>query len=402
MSIRPVPRVVGAPAVGNSFFDRENLIRKIFHRLSSGSILLVAPRRFGKTSIMLQAKGRLVAEGALAIYLDVEWVSEPSDFITEVLYKLRENTGGRFSNWVQNLPKNLLTSIKKSVESVDIRGFRLTLRKELKDNWMENGHDIFKALKAMDQDFVLFVDEFPLMLHNILVRRKLKPAEIRSFLYWLRSIRIETNVKMVFGGSIGIGYILQNLEAVASINDLERIVVGPFDKKTAEDFIISLFRSENIEIRNDSVSKILEMLREPIPYFTQIMVSALVSEVRSSGDKISPKMVENVYVKRVLGAECKSYFEHYFQRLSIYYSPEEANIVKKMLKELALKREMSKTELYRAYSMHAERRNVEQFNHLVDDLENDFYIRLDETKNEYRFATRVLQDLWLRRYEVLE
>ena len=396
-----ISRVVGAPAIGNAFFDREELIERIFNRLKSGSILLVAPRRFGKTSVMLKVKDKLVKDNVLALYLDVEWISEPSDFITEVLYKLKEDAGGRFSKLVEKLPKSLLKFLK-GVDSVEIAGFRLKLREELKDTWMENGRDVFKALKALDAEVVLFVDEFPLMLHNMNVRKKLDPAEIHSFLYWLRSMRIETNTKMVCGGSIGIDYILKGLEATASINDLERILVGPFERTRVAEFVALLFKSEGIEIGDESIGKILEILEEPIPYFVQIMVSSLLNEIRSSNTSISPEIVEQVYKKRVLGVECRSYFEHYFQRLSIYYSPEESNIAKKLLKEIALRRKMSRSELFKAYSVLAGSNDIERFNFLVSDLENDFYLKLDEETGNYTFATKVLQDLWLRRYEALE
>ena len=45
--------VVGPPARGDDFYGRENLIELIWEKLESNYILLAAPRRFGKTSVML-------------------------------------------------------------------------------------------------------------------------------------------------------------------------------------------------------------------------------------------------------------------------------------------------------------------------------------------------------------
>lgn len=45
--------IVGPPATGERFYDREELIKQIWERLDSDNILFVAPRRFGKTSVML-------------------------------------------------------------------------------------------------------------------------------------------------------------------------------------------------------------------------------------------------------------------------------------------------------------------------------------------------------------
>jgi AAA+ ATPase superfamily predicted ATPase len=397
-----ISRVVGAPAIGNAFFDRKELIENIRDRLKCGSILLVAPRRFGKTSIMLKVKENLASDDVLPLYLDVEWVSQPSDFVTEVLYKLKETNDSGFAELVKNLPKGLFSSLKKNIDNLEIAGFRLKLRDELREAWIEKGREIFKTFKTISPNVVLFVDEFPLMLYNMSSRAKIDSAEIHSFLYWLRSIRMETNVRMVFGGSIGIDQILKTINAGASINDMERIFVGPFEKNDAKKFIALLFESENVKIDEESIEKILDVLEEPIPYFIQIMVSTLLNEAKTSKLKVTPTMVETAYQTRVLGIECRSYFEHYFQRLPIYYSPQEAEVAKKLLKEIALKERMSQKELFKSYCVCAKNDDVEKFNYIISELENDFYLKFDPKTSEYRFATNVLRDLWLRRYEVLE
>lgn len=43
---------VGNPAIGDDFIDREKEIAQILAALKKDSVLLIAPRRFGKTSIM--------------------------------------------------------------------------------------------------------------------------------------------------------------------------------------------------------------------------------------------------------------------------------------------------------------------------------------------------------------
>jgi hypothetical protein len=46
----------------------------------------------------------------------------------------------------------------------------------------------------------------------------------------------------------------------------------------------------------------------------------------------------------------------------------------------------------------AEPADVEAFNHLMSDLENDFYIRFDLEARKYEFACKLLRDWWLRHY----
>ncbi|MBI1924124.1 ATP-binding protein [Candidatus Poribacteria bacterium] len=44
--------IVGPPARRDDFFDREETVELLWERLASGNVLLAAPRRFGKTSLM--------------------------------------------------------------------------------------------------------------------------------------------------------------------------------------------------------------------------------------------------------------------------------------------------------------------------------------------------------------
>jgi len=45
---------IGPPVTGEEFFDREELLHEIWEILGKGSILLTAPRRVGKTSLVLR------------------------------------------------------------------------------------------------------------------------------------------------------------------------------------------------------------------------------------------------------------------------------------------------------------------------------------------------------------
>jgi hypothetical protein len=115
-------------------------------------------------------------------------------------------------------------------------------------------------------------------------------------------------------------------------------------------------------------------------------------------------MVNKVYVAKVLGVECRTYFEHYFQRLCMYYDRTEEQAAKEILKNLSILGNMNKTELYNIFlaAVADEVENPrETFNFLLADLENDFYIEYDDLTQAYRFKTRVLRDWWKKYYGFL-
>ncbi|HSD45524.1 MAG TPA: hypothetical protein VLB87_02845, partial [Pyrinomonadaceae bacterium] len=67
---------VGAPVRGNDFYGRDALVDLIWTKLKSGNILLAAPRRFGKTSVMY----RLIDEPRYdfkIVHADLEHMTEP-------------------------------------------------------------------------------------------------------------------------------------------------------------------------------------------------------------------------------------------------------------------------------------------------------------------------------------
>ena len=62
----------GNPVTGRDFIGREEEINKIIHLLSFGqSVVLIAPRRFGKTSLALEVLSRLKSKEVFTSYIDV-------------------------------------------------------------------------------------------------------------------------------------------------------------------------------------------------------------------------------------------------------------------------------------------------------------------------------------------
>lgn len=62
----------GHPVTGKDFIGREEEITKIIHLLSLGqSVVLIAPRRFGKTSLALEVMARLKNKEVFTSYVDV-------------------------------------------------------------------------------------------------------------------------------------------------------------------------------------------------------------------------------------------------------------------------------------------------------------------------------------------
>lgn len=66
------PFPVGVPAKGGDLIGRERELRSISEMLLGGqSVILISPRRYGKTSLSLEILRRLKKEGCYTLYLDI-------------------------------------------------------------------------------------------------------------------------------------------------------------------------------------------------------------------------------------------------------------------------------------------------------------------------------------------
>jgi hypothetical protein len=118
---------------------------------------------------------------------------------------------------------------------------------------------------------------------------------------------------------------------------------------------------------------------------------------RQNKRTISEEMIERAYEEGVLAAYNRTYFEHYYERLKDYYSPELADAAKKLLTEIARRESLTKGELWNLFQAQMQGQGSENdFSSLLSDLENDFYITFNQDRQNFRFATKVLRDWWLR------
>lgn len=396
--------VVGPPVRNDDLYDREEVIDLIWKKLEKGNILLAAPRRFGKSSIMLNLRDS-PREGFDVFFLDTEWIRNPSDFIAEIITELLSKDSTKMIiTSAKSFPKKILNLIKGNIEELQYADIRIKLREQLSGNWEELGKHLIKLIEKSQNKIVFTVDEFPVMIHHMSEK---DDEETKTFLHWFRALRQSPeglkNIRFVVGGSIGIERILNKIDSIATINDLEKISIGAFNKNDAENFIVKLFKSEAVEVDKEIVNKILDVIGTHIPYFIQVLVSETLKESRNQKVKISKEFVEKVYKEKVLGVECRTYFEDYYRRLKRYYEPQEEKSAKAILKAIAKEGEMKSNTLYNIYLTAIEKTDdSDGFSYLMSDLENDFYIKFDINNQTYSFASKILKDWWRRYYAIIE
>ena len=170
-----------------------------------------------------------------------------------------------------------------------------------------------RRLASADEPIVFFLDELPLMLDRLLKSEEGTVKAI-ALMRWLRELRQAPDLhtlRFVLAGSIGIEQLLNQIGEISTINDFERMKLQPYTDAIAEQFLEGLSSSYNFPLNDDTRAAMLTIIGPPVPYFLQ----GLFSETRKACDdeslEPSVALVERVYREKVLGEDCKTYFDHY-------------------------------------------------------------------------------------------
>jgi len=198
---------VGSPVRGKDLYGRDKFVEMVSEKLKSGHVLLAAPRRFGKTSIMY----RLMDDplwNYTVIHADLEHLIEPAELITLLVVQLAKVKDSRLSKMAQGLsyfPKTLWKGFSKNFEEVELLKVKIKLRDDLRFRWKESGEELFGKV-SKSQNVVLFIlDELPMMIDRM-ARSESHKEEARALLHWLRTLRQSPdakNVRFLIAGSSG-------------------------------------------------------------------------------------------------------------------------------------------------------------------------------------------------------
>ena len=400
----------GQPVKGTDFFNREEIINEIWNSLERSSILLVAPRKFGKTSIMFKLRDN-PKNGFTSLFFDVEHIESPQEFIIEVLEEIQRNE--KLWKRISIGLKSFLKTLGDRVEEVEIDKIRVKLREGKDLNWKNLGKQLIKLLAKQEKKLVLILDEFPEMVKLMIERdRKNSSNETVVFLSWLKKLRLtmpgDLKLRFLVGGSISLENIVNQIHCGSKIADMKRIKVGPFSEENAALLVKALFDGEGVTMDDTTQEAILKSIGTPIPYFAQIMVSALVRESRNLKKDLSPEFVEEIYFNYLLGSDYKNYFEHYYSRLAEYYVSTDqrkdmVNAAKALLTEMSIVELVPKRQLYQIYlDETGQTRDEDGFGELMALLEDEFYLEYVADEESYRFYSKLLRDWWYRHFGMLK
>ncbi|HST24272.1 MAG TPA: hypothetical protein VLR90_24430, partial [Blastocatellia bacterium] len=160
---------VGPPVRGEDFFGRDSFVELVSEKLRGGNVLLAAPRRFGKTSVMYSLIDKPRWDYKV-IHADLEHLTEPADLITQLVVQLARAEDSRLSRMASSLsyfPKKIWSVFTKHFEEVELLKLKVKLRNELRPRWQECGEELFKKIAESETSIIFILDELPLMIDRM-------------------------------------------------------------------------------------------------------------------------------------------------------------------------------------------------------------------------------------------
>lgn len=398
-----VRNIVGNVPEPDELYGRDEFIEHLWRQIQGNNILLLAPRRFGKTGVMRHVLLKPRPE-YMPIYLELADVGSPQEFVWRLTYALLANDRlRRYIQGAKGMPEKIVKWAGDHFDEVGFEGAKVKFKQSLGDNWHDPAKRLLRHLEKCEQTVIFILDELPAMLEKIIDKAGEETA--KDFMAWFRAVRLQQKDQLrrhrfIVGGSIGIDVILRRLNTIDKLNDFERLYVQPLDAGSAAQLVDDLAAAMDIDIdyTNEVKDKLLDLVGPPVPYFIHLFFSQLGQLPAAQRRKLTVAMVEKAYHDRILGPSCKHYFDHYRARLRRYGKLGERAALA-VLSTVAVQERVSTSVLWEVYRKTRQRGASELgYCELMADLECDWYLVLDPHTNEYFFMVSVMRDWWRRWY----
>jgi AAA+ ATPase superfamily predicted ATPase len=153
--------VTGAIAKGDDFFNRANEMQAFWSDLATDSLLLLAPRRVGKTSLMKKMGEDAAQYGFATAYVDVSDSADELRFVQRLYGAILDTQAGdRLWNQIKD---SWLGQTLKRVQKVGGGGFTLEFSKD-ETSWTRLGEELADALSKLEGRWLIQVDELPVFV----------------------------------------------------------------------------------------------------------------------------------------------------------------------------------------------------------------------------------------------
>ena len=399
-------RAVGNWVCGESFWDRQRELELLIEYLDDGAqVLLVGQRRIGNTSLMREA-ARRIDDRYLCLHVDLQQAHSAADAVAE----LSAATHPHAPLWAKtkSVFANILTGIAGRIDSLSVEDLRVTLRGALTGSeWQAKGDRVMEILAGAGKPVVLFIDEVPLLICEMLKGSEYQITPERrdhanAFLSWLRAngIRHKGRVRVVLSGSIGLEPIVRQAGLSGTLGYLMPFELGPWSHDTAAGCLTALANQYQVEFLPGTIDGMLDLIGVAIPHYVEMFFDHVYWACSLEGwQQVSKEHVAAVYERSMLSARGHAELSQLEERLKVVLGPELHPLALDLLSEAALSGRLTRqaAEVLSCEYLVAGAPSGEVLREILGILEHDGYLRQEEA-DAYVFVSKLLKDWWAARF----
>ncbi|WP_397454697.1 hypothetical protein AB3472_20125 [Pseudomonas lurida] len=404
--------IAGSPVEGTNFFGRTIEVDRLRETLNNDDVLLLGPRRIGKTSIARAVMKKAKDSGWKAIEINVASCTDEKGFLQKLdaaivpeLASLTFKAKGAIVDAFRNTTGRI-KSINIPIPGAG--GFGVELGDVASEEWTSVGSDVLKLIAEADENWLIYIDELPILLFNIIRQDPTSGLlRVRRFLDWfrndVRAIPGSNKVRWLVSGSVGLDTLVQQHGMADTINSLNHMTLEAFEEDVAIEMLIKLGSSYSLDIDESSARSITNAVLWLQPYYLQSAFNHL-RGLRILRPEASIEDLVADAVGRMSEPGGDNDFHHWEQRLTFQLPGNDAAYAGLMLNAAARDTrgecpEVILEELEKKMDGMSTQEVRKKFISLRDILIRDAYWWADESSGEkrYRFRLEPLRQWWLMR-----
>ena len=300
---------VGKPVYGSELIGRDKELRLIKELIQAGqSIVIIAPRRMGKTSLMIELIRQLKDENYFTCNVDVFSTSN----IASLAHRITESVfaNNKLEKYFRLAVNNIAEAFKNIKFKSEIEDYSFILEFNSKSksapfDLLEDSLNLIDSYAAKNNKKMLAAfDEFG----------DVKKLDGEHIVKLFRSvIQLQQNTTFFFSGSYESVMSELFVSKNAPFYRMTRVIeLGNINKHDFEIYLQRVFNENNIVIDSHRISEILYFSKGH-PYYTQLYAQELIINYRLSDSKLIVSHQD--MIKQLLIVE-KSFLENNWQDIS--------------------------------------------------------------------------------------
>lgn len=316
---------VGAPAEGDDFFDRVVERAQLWRVLPSNHVVLSAPRRLGKTSLLKKLVQEAADHGLLARYVDLQSVTDAGQLIEAMERQFPEETVKAHVKRAAVAVKAWFSGIERIKVELPVASGSFEI--ETRDggeqvSWQREARRLQARLSP--EPVFIVLDEFSVFLARLLEHDAAQAVEL---LAWLRAWRQQTAIccRILLSGSISLNALLERHGLQTETNDCFDFKLKAFAPDDAVDMLLHFSQREGWCLAVAEAQALSDRAGWLSPYYLMLLlehsIQAAMARLRQGvpcGQPLTAIDVDQAF-DQLIGQ--RSVFVHWYRRLDDVLTP---------------------------------------------------------------------------------